>query len=116
MENKNSFTQFLDDLAVADLQTNETASGKITIKQSQRNALRKQAIQAFYDFLMEQGINAYLTSDGVVIAVEHDLLGTISIENKLTFKALNYDVEEAADQYERELEDKAKSSKKVKSE
>ena len=104
----NPFIEFLDKLAVADLQTNETAAGKITIKQSQRNNLRKEAIQAYYEFLMEQGINAYLTADGVVIAVEHDLLGTISIESKLTFKALNFDVEEAADQYEREQEAKVK--------
>lgn len=105
----NEFAEFLDKLAVADLQTNETAAGKITIKQSQRNNLRKEAIKAYYNFLMEQGINAYLTADGVVIAVEHDLLGTISIESKLTFKALNFDVEEAADQYEREQESKEKA-------
>jgi hypothetical protein len=56
--------------------------------------------------LLDEGMDAYLTADGIILAIEHDEIGTVSIEVKLTFKSLDYDPQLEADAYEEQLQDK----------
>lgn len=102
-----NFLELMKDLETRDLNTNVNANGKITIQQTQRNALRKELVDAFYDFLIEQKLDVFLTGDGIILAVENANIGTISIEAKLAFKALDYNPEDEADAYEDELAAKA---------
>ncbi|NCB45715.1 hypothetical protein EOM81_01745 [bacterium] len=102
-----SFLDLMKELETRDLNTNVNANGKITIQQTQRNALRKELVDAFFNFLLDQGIDAYLTNDGIIMAVENEHIGTISIETKLAFKALDYNPADEADLYEDELASKA---------
>ena len=102
-----TFLDLMKDLETRDLNTNVNANGKITIQQTQRNALRRELVDSFYDFLIAQGIDAYLTGDGIIMAVENEHIGTISIETKLAFKALDYNPADEADLYEEELVIKA---------
>ena len=57
-------------------------------------------------------------ADGIILAAENQHIGTISIEVKLAFKALDYNPADEADSYEDELaakaEEKSKQSKKLK--
>ena len=101
------FLELMADLETRDLNTNVNANGKITIQQTQRNALRKELVNAFYDYLIEQGLDVYLTADGIILAAENEHIGTISIEVKLAFKALDYNPADEADSYEDELAAKA---------
>lgn len=102
-----NFLELMKDLETRDLNTNVNANGKITIQQTQRNALRKELVDAFYEFLIEQKLDVFLTGDGIILAVENANIGTISIEAKLAFKALDYNPEDEADAYEDELAAKA---------
>lgn len=97
-----NFKELLENLTKTDFETNQTSSGKITIRQSQRNELRRVLIEKFYAFLIAEGIDCYLTDNGVVIAIENENIGTISIENKMTIKSLDFDPQEAADIFELE--------------
>lgn len=101
------FLELMTDLETRDLNTNVNANGKITIQQTQRNALRKELVNSFYDYLIDQGLDVYLTSDGIIMAAENEHIGTISIEVKLAFKALDYNPADEADSYEDELASKA---------
>ena len=102
-----NFLELMKDLETRDLNTNVNANGKITIQQTQRNALRRELVDAFYDFLIDQKLDVFLTGDGIILAVENVNIGTISIEAKLAFKALDYNPEDEADAYEDELAAKA---------
>lgn len=101
------FLSLMKELETRDLNTNVNVNGKITIQQTQRNALRRELVDAFYDFLINQGIQVFLTNDGIIMAVENQHIGTISIETKLAFKALDYNPMDEADLYEDEQESKA---------
>lgn len=113
-----SFKDFLEEVEHRDLKTNVNANQVITIQQTQRNALRKELVNSFYNHLIDSGIDAYLTEDGVIIAIENENIGTISIECKMAFKSLDYNPQEEADAYEiscaEKIATKEQKAKKVK--
>jgi hypothetical protein len=108
VEEEQTFAEFLEkDLGHRELRTNENANGVLTIQQTQRNALRKEVADKFVEFLLDQGLDAFQTKDGIILKVDNEYVGTVSIELKLAFKALTYDPEEQAELYDEERDAKA---------
>lgn len=103
------FKQYLESLESAALETNETATGRITIKQAQRNKLRKELIHKLYDFLNEQEFNVFELANGVIINVTNENIGDVNIELKLSIKGLDFNLDEELDKFE--LDQKAKATK-----
>jgi hypothetical protein len=106
------FKEFLKSMETMDLQTNETANGRITIKQMQRNAIRRQLMDKFYDYLKEQDFDVFMTNDGIILNVENEIIGDVNIEVKLSLKGLDYDLDVETEKYEiTEADKKARKSK-----
>ena len=104
-----NFQEHLDALIKAPLETNETATGRITIKQAQRNKLRKELIHEFYEYLNDAGFNAFELANGVILNVVNETIGDVNIELKLSIKGLDFDLDEELDKYDAAL--KAAKSK-----
>lgn len=102
-----TFQEHLDALTSAPLETNETATGRITIKQAQRNHLRKELIHEFYEYLNEQGFNVFELANGVILNIVNDTIGDVNIELKLSIKGLDFDLDEELEKYEIMLKTKA---------
>lgn len=111
MNDNNKFAQWLDKLAAANLETNRTTSGQYTIKQSQRNKLRKEGIHAFAEWLRDDcGLPCEEIRDGIVFHVDSDALDQeICIETKLTFKSLDFNLDDEIEKFEEEKQMKAKA-------
>ena len=101
--------EHLNLLERAPLETNETATGRITIKQAQRNKLRKELIHEFYEFLNESGFNAFELANGVIINIENETIGDVNIELKLSIKGLDFNLDEELEKFDIAL--KAKEAK-----
>ena len=99
---------FLAEVEKQDLKTNVNANGTITIQQTQRNELRAKVVEEFYNFLLEQKLDVFMTNGGIVIALENENIGTISLELKIAFKSLDFDPLKEADIYEFERNEKLK--------
>jgi len=99
---------FLAEVEKQDLKTNVNANGTITIQQTQRNELRAKVVEEFYNFLLEQKLDVFMTNGGIVIALENENIGTISLELKIAFKSLDFDPLKEADIYEFERNEKIK--------
>lgn len=104
-----TFREHLERLETAPLETNETATGRITIKQAQRNQLRKELIHELYEFLNEQGFNVFELANGIILNVVNESIDDINIELKLSIKGLDFDLDEELEKYDAAL--KAKSAK-----
>ena len=105
------FKEHLDALETAPLETNETATGRITIKQAQRNKLRKELIHELYEFLNDQEFNVFELANGVVINLTNKNIGDVNIELKLSIKGLDFNLDEELDKFE--LDQVAKAAKKA---
>ena len=107
-EKEQTLCEYLDnDIANRELRTNENSNGVLTIQQTQRNALRKEVADKFVEFLLDNGLDAFQTKDGIIIKVDNKYVGAVSIELKLAFKALGYDPEEQAELFDEERDNKA---------
>jgi hypothetical protein len=110
-EKEQTFCEYLDnDIANRELRTNENSNGVLTIQQTQRNALRKEVADKFVEFLLDNGLDAFQTKDGIIIKVDNKYVGAVSIELKLAFKALGYDPEEQAELFDEERDNKARAA------
>ena len=110
-EKEQTFCEYLDnDIANRELRTNENSNGVLTIQQTQRNALRKEVADKFVEFLLDNGLDAFQTKDGIIIKVDNKYVGAVSIELKLAFKALGYDPEEQAELFDEERDNKARAT------
>lgn len=105
------FKEHLEALETAPLETNETATGRITIKQAQRNKLRKELIHELYEFLNDQEFNVFELANGVVINLTNKNIGDVNIELKLSIKGLDFNLDEELDKFE--LDQVAKATKKA---
>jgi len=105
------FKEHLEALETAPLETNETATGRITIKQAQRNKLRKELIHELYEFLNDQEFNVFELANGVVINLTNQNIGDVNIELKLSIKGLDFNLDEELDKFE--LDQVAKAAKKA---
>lgn len=104
VENGDKLTlqQWLEKLETTQLLTNKNVNGRVTIKQTQRNELRNELATKFYDFLIANDIDAYITKKGIYVAVNHADLGQITVELKVAIKALDFDLNQAIDMDEAE--------------
>ena len=110
-EKEQAFCEYLDNnIANRELRTNENSNGVLTIQQTQRNALRKEVADKFVEFLLDNGLDAFQTKDGIIIKVDNKYVGAVSIELKLAFKALGYDPEEQAELFDEERDNKARAA------
>ena len=89
------FADFLSEVEQTEFDTNTTATGTLTIQQSQRNLLRKKGIAAFkadLEWLYGDLFDVVETKDGIVIVAENEPGDfTFSWEVKTTIKAIDYD-------------------------
>ena len=89
------FADFLSEVEQTEFDTNTTATGTLTIQQSQRNLLLKKGIAAFkadLEWLYGDLFDVVETKDGIVIVAENEPGDfTFSWEVKTTIKAIDYD-------------------------
>lgn len=89
------FKDFLAKLESSEFETNTTATGARTIRQSERNELRKEGVAALMEDLMwlyGDTFDIVETKDGIVIVAENEPGDfTISWELKNTIKSVDYD-------------------------
>lgn len=102
-------------VSVAKLAENE----KGQLKQNVRNELRTDLVDALTEALVELGLEAVRTEDGVAIAIPNEDLGSIPVVIGATIKDLAYDIYEAEADYKAKLvakveADKAKAEAKAK--
>lgn len=95
-----NFKEKLESLQTAAFDTNETARGHITIKQGQRNKLRKELINDLYEYLQDQDFNVFVVENGVILNVENETIGDINIELKLSIKGLDFDLDEELEKFD----------------
>lgn len=96
--------------------TNTNAKGDYTIQQTERNKLKAQAIDKFYELLKgvcPEDCNVDLTKEGIVVSVYNE-----KIDNEICFilnptiPALTYDAQFEAEEYARECKVKAEEKAK----
>lgn len=109
MDYQPKFKEFLSYLESAEFDTNTTATGAVTIRQSQRNQLRKEGVKALLEdlqWLYGDTFDIVETKDGIVLVAENEPGDyTISWELKNTIKSIDYDpFLEAASYEESEIE------------
>lgn len=75
----------------------QVSNGKI--KQTQRNAMRKQTMENILTVLKEKGYEADFTNDGIAIRAFNEEYGEIDFILDLTAKDLSYDYDTEADCY-----------------
>ena len=114
MDYQPKFKAFLAHLESSEFETNTTATGAVTIRQSQRNQLRKEGVKALLEdlqWLYGDQFDIVETKDGIVLVAENEPGDyTISWELKNTIKSIDYDPFLEATAYEEsEIE---KSNKK----
>lgn len=100
--------KFVDSVANANY---EVANDKI--KQTQRNAIKKEALDTLLETLQTAGLGVFRNDDGVVIAIDgvrHDIYLALDI----VVKNLDYDLELANDEYALKLEKQAEREAKAK--
>lgn len=111
------FGEFLKSIETANLETNTTATGALTIQQSKRNELRKKgvaALKADLEWLYAEDFDVVETKEGLVIVAENEPGDfTIPWELKPTIKSLDYDPFVQASLYEESLAEKAEKKAKV---
>lgn len=94
-------------VSVAKLTENE----KGQLKQNVRNELRTDLVDALTEALVELGLDAVRTEDGVAIAIPNEDLGYVPVVIGATIKDLAYDIYEAEADYKAKLEAKAEAEK-----
>lgn len=114
-EYESQFGKFLEKVEQTEFETNTTATGAFTIQQSQRNALRKEGVEAFkadLEWLYGEKFSVVETKDGIVIVAENEPGDfTFSWEVKTTIKSIDYDPFIEANAFEED--EAAKASKKA---
>lgn len=102
--NKTNFGRFLHEVEETNFETNITAKGVKTIKQTPRNELRRAGVEALKADLEDfygDDFEVLETDEGLVVVAEN-MPGdfTVSWEVKLGIKALDYDPFIAASNFE----------------
>ena len=112
----NKLTEFLEKVA----NTKYTMNGS-KISQRERNALKRDFVGVFVEYLQENISNDLITvvetQKGVGIAIDNEHIGFIPIEIVPTFKDTDCDIVDLASEYvehKAEMEEKAKAKAKAK--
>lgn len=84
----------------------KVSNGKI--QQTQRNELKESATLALLDVLTEQGVDAFRTTEGVVIAIDNTTTKkTVYITVDPVIKGTDYDLDEETQAYEDKVAERA---------
>jgi hypothetical protein len=70
------------------------------INQTERNATKSAALEAITTDLFAAGLTAVRTSDGIVIEIENDDLGSIFFELDIKVKGSDFDITSAVAEYQ----------------
>jgi hypothetical protein len=85
------FAELLTRLAQTKLETSEGANG-VSIKQTQRNQLKAEMLEALVEGLSELGVSVAKVDKGYAISVPNDEDGSFTAILDLTIKSLDYDM------------------------
>jgi hypothetical protein len=85
------FAELLTRLAQTKLETSEGANG-VSIKQTQRNQLKAEMLEALAEGLSELGVSVAKVDKGYAISVPNDEDGSFTAVLDLTIKSLDYDM------------------------
>lgn len=103
------FIDFTLETASKDLKVSE---GKI--QQTQRNELKESATVALLDLLSNQGVDAFRTIDGVVIAIDNTTTKkTVYISIDPVIKQIDYDLDEAIEAYDTKVTERLERERKL---
>jgi len=70
------------------------------INQTERNATKSAALEAITTDLFAAGLTAVRTSDGIVLEIENDDLGSIFFELDIKVKGSDFDITSAVAEYQ----------------
>jgi hypothetical protein len=70
------------------------------INQTERNAFKAQVLESLAVDLFSAGMTAVRTSDGIVLEIENDELGSIYLELDVKVKNTDFDLDEAVADYQ----------------
>ena len=98
---------YLEKVKNTDFALNE----KKELKQNVRNAFRSDFMEALHQGLLELGLDAKMTEDGIGITIPNDEIGYIPVVVTATVKDLAYSVDDEHDAYLDKLEAKAEAEK-----
>jgi hypothetical protein len=87
----NNFITLLTRLASTKLETSEGANG-VSIKQTQRNQLKAEMLEALVDGLSELGVSVAKVDKGYAISVPNDEDGSFTAVLDLTIKSMDFDM------------------------
>ena len=73
------------------------------INQTERNAFKAQVLESLATDLFSAGMTAVRTSDGIVLEIENDELGSIYLELDVKVKNTDFDLDEAVTDYQGKL-------------
>ena len=73
------------------------------INQTERNAFKAQVLESLAVDLFSAGMTAVRTSDGIVLEIENDELGSIYLELDVKVKNTDFDLDEAVADYQSKL-------------
>jgi hypothetical protein len=83
------------------------------INQIQRNSVKAELLEALKTDLVDEGLDAVITKEGVIVRVENEV-SNISIQLDVVIKNLDFDRDEAVSEYEKSVEAKAERERKAK--
>lgn len=87
----NNFITLLTRLASTKLELSEGANG-VSIKQTQRNQLKAEMLEALVDGLSELGVSVAKVDKGYAISVPNDEEGSFTAVLDLTIKSMDFDM------------------------
>lgn len=87
----NNFITLLTRLASTKLEISEGANG-VSIKQTQRNQLKAEMLEALVDGLSELGVSVAKVDKGYAISVPNDEDGSFTAVLDLTIKSMDFDM------------------------
>jgi hypothetical protein len=73
------------------------------INQTERNATKSAVLEAISTDLFAAGLTAVRTSEGIVLEVQNDELGSVFFELDIKVKSSDFDIEEAVADYQGKL-------------
>ncbi len=80
--------KFLTSVAGREFAINE----KGELKQTERNQLKADILQAFSEFLTENGVETFRVKDGLAIEITNEDVGAVPVVIDFTVKSLQFDV------------------------
>jgi hypothetical protein len=95
--------------ALANAKTAQLRDSNGKLNQTDRNTLRAAILNALLEDL-----GGVMTSDGIVLEIEHEYWGSLLGEVTFKFKSIDFDLDGAVEEYQAKQEKKAEKTTKTK--